>query len=146
MVRYTFVRLVPWPWRGPSSSERSDTGRGFDRVHGSCLKLKRNSSLTQGGLMVSTLQVSSILCGLALLLSVAAAIAQAPNDPTRFRTIKGEVTHVGYAYYFVKEADGTELRMHTDNTTQMMGQLKLGDRIEAEVTDQNHARRMRQLP
>jgi hypothetical protein len=27
----------------------------------------------------------------------------------------------------------------TDKTTQMMGQLKKGDRIEAKVTDQNHA-------
>jgi Cu/Ag efflux protein CusF len=29
--------------------------------------------------------------------------------------------------------------LHTDKTTQMMGEIKQGDRIEAKVTDQNHA-------
>ena len=53
---------------------------------------------------------------------------------------------VEYAYYFVKGKDGREVRLHADKTTQMMGQLKQGDRVEAEVTDQNHALRMRSLP
>jgi Cu/Ag efflux protein CusF len=35
--------------------------------------------------------------------------------------------------------------LHTDKTTQMMGQLKKGDRIEAKVTDQNHALVIRQV-
>ena len=96
--------------------------------------------------MVSIPQVSSVLCGMVLLLSVSHAVAQAPNDLTRNRTIKGEVTHVEYAYYLVKEKDGREVRLHADKTTQMMGQLKQGDHVEAEVTDQNHALRMRPLP
>jgi Cu/Ag efflux protein CusF len=33
----------------------------------------------------------------------------------------------------------------TDKKTQMMGQLKKGDRIEAKVTDQNHALVIRQV-
>jgi len=81
-----------------------------------------------------------------LLLSVSQAVAQAPNDLTRNRTIKGEVTHVEYAYYFVKEKDGREVRLHADRTTLMLGQLKQGDRVEAEVNEQNHALRMRSLP
>lgn len=96
--------------------------------------------------MISISQVSSVLCGLVLLLSVAHAVAQAPNDLTRNRTITGDVMRVEYAYYVVKENDGREVRLHADKTTQMMGQLKQGDHVEAEVTDQNHALRMRPLP
>jgi hypothetical protein len=96
--------------------------------------------------MRSIAQVSSVLCGMVLLLSVAHAVAQAPNDLTHNRTVKGDVLRVEYAYYLVKEKDGREVRLHADKTTQMIGQLKQGDRVEAEVTDQNHALRMRSLP
>ena len=53
--------------------------------------------------------------------------------------IKGNVVRVEYGNYTVKQKDGTEVILHTDNTTQMMGQFKKGDRIEAKVNDQNHA-------
>lgn len=96
--------------------------------------------------MLSIPQVGSVLCGLVLLMNVSPAVAQAPNDLTHNRTIKGDVTRIEYAYYFVKEQDGREVRMHADNTTQMMGQIKKGDRVLAEVTEQDHALRMRPLP
>jgi len=35
--------------------------------------------------------------------------------------------------------DGKEVRLHTDKTTEMMGEIKKGDRIEAKVNDKNHA-------
>jgi hypothetical protein len=35
--------------------------------------------------------------------------------------------------------DGKEVRLHTDKTTQMMGEIKKGDRIEAKVNKKNHA-------
>ena len=53
---------------------------------------------------------------------------------------------IEYGDYFVKENDGKEVRVHTDKTTQMMGQLKQGDRVEVEVTGQNHALWIRSLP
>ncbi|HKP00738.1 MAG TPA: hypothetical protein VJU02_03805 [Nitrospiraceae bacterium] len=53
--------------------------------------------------------------------------------------IKGNVVRVEYGNYTVKQKDGTEVILHTDKTTQMMGQIKKGDRIEAKVNDQNHA-------
>jgi hypothetical protein len=98
--------------------------------------------------MISIPQVGGILCGMALLLTVshAAATTQAPDDLTHNKTIEGDVMRVEYAYYFIKEKDGREVRLHVDKTTQMMGQLKQGDRVGAEVTDQNHALRMRSLP
>jgi hypothetical protein len=55
------------------------------------------------------------------------------------KTIKGELSRVEDGNYFVKGQDGKEVRLHTDKTTQMMGKIKKGDRIEAKVNDQNHA-------
>ena len=98
--------------------------------------------------MASIPQVGSVLCGLVLLLNVshAAASMQAPNDLSHNTTIMGDVVRVEYAYYFIKGKDGKEVRLHADKTTLMLGQLKQGDRVEAEVTEQNHALRMRSLP
>ena len=55
------------------------------------------------------------------------------------KTIKGELSRVEDGNYFVKVKDGKEVRLHTDKTTQMMGEIKKGDRIEAKVNNQNHA-------
>ena len=55
------------------------------------------------------------------------------------KTIKGELSRVEDGNYFVKVKDGKEVRLHTDKTTQMIGEIKKGDRIEAQVNDQNHA-------
>ena len=55
------------------------------------------------------------------------------------KTIEGELFRVEDGNYFVKVKDGKEVRLHTDKTTQMMGEIKKGDRIEAKVNDQNHA-------
>ena len=97
--------------------------------------------------MLSNAQVASVLCGMVLLLNVShAAALQAPNDLTHTRTIEGDVMRVEYGYYFVKEKNGREVRLHADKSTQMMGQPKQGGRVEAEITDQNHALRMRSLP
>jgi hypothetical protein len=35
--------------------------------------------------------------------------------------------------------DGKEVRLHTDKTTQITGNIQQGDRIVAKVNDQNHA-------
>ena len=55
------------------------------------------------------------------------------------KTIKGELFRVEGGNYFVKIKDGKEVRLHTDKTTQMTGEIKKGDRIEANVNDQHHA-------
>jgi hypothetical protein len=55
------------------------------------------------------------------------------------KMIKGELFRVEGGNYFVKVKDGKEVRLHTDKTTQMSGEVKKGDRIEAKVNDQNHA-------
>jgi len=53
--------------------------------------------------------------------------------------ITGEVLSVEGENYFVKGQDRKEVRLHTDATTQKTGDIRQGDRIEADVNDQNHA-------
>ena len=53
--------------------------------------------------------------------------------------IEGQVLRVEGDNYFVKGQDSKEVRLHTDQTTQKTGNIRQGDRIEAEVNDQNHA-------
>jgi Cu/Ag efflux protein CusF len=67
------------------------------------------------------------------------------NRATGAKTIKGELFRVEDGTYFVKVKDGKEVRLHTDKTTQMMGEIKKGDRIEAKVNEQNHALSIRSV-
>ena len=59
------------------------------------------------------------------------------------KTIQGELVRVEDGNYFVKVKGGKEVRLHTDKTTQMIGEIKKGDRIEAKTNDQNHALSLR---
>jgi len=96
--------------------------------------------------MVSIPKVAGVLsCGFLLCLGLSTAAYAGKADETgasrleRAKTIKGELLRVEYGDYVVKEKDGKEVRLTTDKTTQMMGQISKGDRIEAKVNDQNHA-------
>lgn len=59
------------------------------------------------------------------------------------KTIQGELVRVEDGNYFVKVKGGKEVRVHTDKTTKMIGEMKKGDRIEAKTNDQNHALSLR---
>ncbi|RPH78205.1 MAG: hypothetical protein EHM80_10815 [Nitrospiraceae bacterium] len=61
------------------------------------------------------------------------------------QTIKGEVLRVEGDTYFVKGQDGKEVRLRTDNTTQKSGMISRGDRIEANVNEQNLALSIRSV-
>jgi len=61
------------------------------------------------------------------------------------KTITGELSRVEDGNYFVKVKEGKEVRLHTDKTTEMMGEIKKGERIEAKVNDQNHALSIRKV-
>jgi hypothetical protein len=61
------------------------------------------------------------------------------NSVKGAKTITGELSRVEDGNYFVKVKDGKEVRLHTDKTTEMMGEIKKGDRIEAKVNKKNHA-------
>jgi hypothetical protein len=103
--------------------------------------------------MVAIPKVVGVLsCGVLLCLGLSNAASGA--DEIKDMTVKkpaghiiqGDVVRVEYGNYVVKQRDGKEVRLETDNTTQMMGQIRKGDRIVATVNDQNHAMSMRSVP
>ncbi|HSL02038.1 MAG TPA: hypothetical protein VK901_00685 [Nitrospiraceae bacterium] len=64
-------------------------------------------------------------------------------------TINGELLRVEHESYFIKKNDGKEVVLHVDGTTQMYGNIRQGDKIEAKikrnnVDDQKHTVSMRQ--
>jgi hypothetical protein len=61
------------------------------------------------------------------------------NSAKGAKTIKGELSRVEDGNYFVKVKDGKEVRLHTDKTTKMRGDVKKGDHIEAQVNTKHHA-------
>ncbi len=103
--------------------------------------------------MYSLIKVVTVLsCGvlLCLGLSQAAYAGQADeegaNRLAQAKVIRGNLVRIDYGDYLIKEKDGQEVRLHVSNKTQMMGQLKKGDRVEAKVDDQNNALTIRSLP
>ena len=57
--------------------------------------------------------------------------------------IEVDVLRVEAEHYFVMGQDGREVRLHTDRSTKMTGNISQGARIVANVDDQNHARSIR---
>ena len=52
-------------------------------------------------------------------------------------TINGELLRVENETYFIKRNDGKEVVLHVDGTSQMYGNIRQGDNIEAKVTRNN---------
>jgi hypothetical protein len=103
--------------------------------------------------MYSITKVVSVLsCGvlLCLGLSQAAHADLAGEDGAsrlaQAKVIKGDLVRIDYGDYIVKDKDGQEVRVHMTNKTQIMGQLKKGDRIEVKLDDKGNALSIRSLP
>ncbi|MEO7860864.1 MAG: hypothetical protein ABIU05_10545 [Nitrospirales bacterium] len=52
-------------------------------------------------------------------------------------TVKGTLMRVEGEYYWVKDTDGKEVRLHVDASTKLDKVVK-GDRVKAYITDQGH--------
>jgi hypothetical protein len=61
------------------------------------------------------------------------------TDGQMQKTIQGDVKQVNGNNYIIKGVDGTEMKLHTDSNTVMSDQIFPGDRIEAKITEKNHA-------
>jgi len=100
--------------------------------------------------MVSIPKVIGILsCGLVLSVGLSPTGQAEEIGASRIanaKTIKGVVLRIEYGNYFVKDKDGKEVRLQTDKNTQMRGQVRKGDRIEANIDDQSHALSILSLP
>jgi hypothetical protein len=107
--------------------------------------------LTEEAFMVSIPKVVGVLsCGVLLCLGLfQAAHAAEEGGASRLeqaKVIKGDLVNIDYADYIVKDKDGKEVRVHTDRKTQIMGQIKKGDRVEVKLDDHDNALLIRSLP
>ena len=112
--------------------------------------------------MVSIPKWSGMACGCLLGLGLSTAMQAAEKPPAAERmkpaasadrkadlvkpdddTVQGANTFKG-EHFYVRRSDGKEMHLHTKPNTQMMGEFKKGDRIEAKVNDQNDALSIRQ--
>jgi hypothetical protein len=53
-------------------------------------------------------------------------------------TVKGTLMRVDGEYYWVKDTDGKETRLHVDTSTKLDKVVK-GDKVKAYITDKGHA-------
>lgn len=98
--------------------------------------------------MVSAPRFISVLAGCLLCLGLSSCYTSPAHTtaPAATESIKGEVLRVEGQNYVVKREDGKEVSFHADSTTQKMGDIGEGYKIEAEVDAQNHAVSMRSTP
>jgi translation initiation factor IF-1 len=101
--------------------------------------------------MFSITKVVSVLsCGVLLCLALSQAAPAAGEEGAKrleqAKVIKGDLVRVDYSDYIVKDKDGKEVLVHTDRKTQIVGQIRKGDRVEAKVDDQNNALLIRSVP
>jgi hypothetical protein len=55
-------------------------------------------------------------------------------------TIRGDVQMIEGEFFFVKDTTGHQVRLHVNNETKSEDRIKVGDKIEAVVTSEGHAR------
>jgi hypothetical protein len=68
-------------------------------------------------------------------LSYAAGDMAAPAT----QTVKGDLLKIDGEFYVVTDMTGKEIRLHVDKTTTLDGAIKIGDKVEAQATEKNHA-------
>jgi hypothetical protein len=69
-----------------------------------------------------------------------------PAPTPRQAVVSGEVLRIEGEFYVVKESTGNEVSLQVDNDTRMNTIPKVGDKIEAEVTPQFHAKTIKPAP
>ena len=67
--------------------------------------------------------------------SYAAGDMAAPST----QTVNGDLLKIDGEFYVVKDMAGKEIRLHVDKTTAVDGAIKVGDKVEAQATEKNHA-------
>ncbi|MDP1767202.1 MAG: hypothetical protein Q8L74_00200 [Nitrospirota bacterium] len=55
------------------------------------------------------------------------------------QTISGDLLKIDGEFYVVKEMSGKEIRLHVDKTTTTDGSINVGEKIEVQATEKNHA-------
>ena len=73
--------------------------------------------------------------------SYAAGDMAAPST----QTVNGDLLKIDGEFYVVKDMAGKEIRLHVDKTTAVDGAIKVGDKVEAQATEKNHAASIRHV-
>ena len=73
--------------------------------------------------------------------SYAAGEMAAPSS----QTVNGDLLKIDGEFYVVKEMPGKEIRLHVDKTTALDGSINVGEKVEAQATEKNHAVSIRHL-
>ena len=60
-------------------------------------------------------------------------------------TVEGEVLRIDGEYYFVEDLSGNEVRLVVNQSTLRTGPIKEGERVEARVTNDDHALSIRPI-
>ena len=71
--------------------------------------------------------------------AAAAAEKAAAGAKEGARTIKGELLKIDGENYLVKDATGKEVKLHVSPETKKDGDVKVGDKIEAQADASGHA-------
>jgi hypothetical protein len=85
----------------------------------------------------------------AMILSVGiASLSYAADDMAAplTQTVTGDLLKIDGEFYVVKEMAGKEVRLHVDKTTQLEGTIKVGDKVEAQATEKDHALSIKHVP
>ena len=61
------------------------------------------------------------------------------------QTVNGDLLKIEGEFYVVKDILGKETRLHVDKTTTMDGSINVGEKVEAQATDKNHALSIRHV-
>jgi len=61
------------------------------------------------------------------------------------QTVNGDLLKIEGEFYVVKDILGKETRLHVDKTTTMDGSINVGEKVEAQATEKNHALSMRHV-
>ena len=79
--------------------------------------------------------LAMILGAVLVTLSHAAGDMAAPS----IQTVIGDLLKIDGEFYVVKDMAGKEIRLHADKTTALDGTIKVGDKVEAQAMEKNHA-------
>ncbi len=84
----------------------------------------------------------------AVIISVGMAFySYAANDMAApsSQTVKGDLLKIDGEFYVLKEMSGKEIRLHVDKTSTLDGSINVGEKVEAQATEKNHAVSIRHL-
>ncbi|MGH7231910.1 MAG: hypothetical protein ACREJU_11220 [Nitrospiraceae bacterium] len=84
------------------------------------------------------------LCGVIVMGTAGSAECQMGGAASPAQMVKGDVLDIEEGdVYVIKDITGHETRLHVNKETQMEDRIKVGDKIEAQVTSDGHVKSIR---